>query len=59
VLLLDEPTEGLDGATAGDLLVGVRAAVPDAVLVIALHDHRAHELPWTPTHQTQLSRTFY
>jgi ATP-binding cassette subfamily C protein CydC len=59
VLLLDEPTEGLDGATAGDLLVGVRAAVPDAVLVIALHDHRAHELPWTPTHQIQLSRTFY
>jgi ATP-binding cassette subfamily C protein CydC len=59
VLLLDEPTEGLDGSTAGDLLVGVRAAVPHAVLVIALHDHRAHELPWTPTHHIQLSRTFY
>jgi ATP-binding cassette subfamily C protein CydC len=59
VLLLDEPTEGLDGATACDLLVGVRAAVPDAVVVIALHDHRAHELPWTPTHQLQLSRTVY
>jgi ATP-binding cassette, subfamily C, bacterial CydC len=59
VLLLDEPTEGLDGATAGDLLAGVRAAVPDAVLVIALHDHRADELPWTPTHQIQLSRTVY
>ena len=59
VLLLDEPTEGLDGATAGDLLAGVRAAVPDAVIVIALHDHRAHELPWTPTHQIQLPRTFY
>jgi hypothetical protein len=29
------------------------------VVVIALHDHRAHELPWTPTHQLQLSRTVY
>jgi ATP-binding cassette subfamily C protein CydC len=59
VLLLDEPTEGLDSATAGDLLLGVRAAVPDAVLVIALHDHRAYELPWTPTHRIQLSPTSY
>jgi ATP-binding cassette, subfamily C, bacterial CydC len=59
VLLLDEPTEGLDSATAGDLLIGVRAAVPNAVLVIALHDHRAYELPWTPTHRIQLSRTFH
>jgi ATP-binding cassette subfamily C protein CydC len=59
VLLLDEPTEGLDSATASDLLVGVRAAVPDAVLVIALHEHRAHELPCTPTHRIQLSPTFY
>jgi ATP-binding cassette, subfamily C, bacterial CydC len=58
VLLLDEPTEGLDNTTACDLLVGVRAALPDAVLVIALHDHRAHVLPWTPTQHIQLSRTF-
>jgi ATP-binding cassette subfamily C protein CydC len=59
VLALDEPTEGLDGRAARDLIVGVRAAVPDAVLVIALHDHRAYELPWIPTHRIQLSPTFY
>ena len=55
VLLLDEPTEGLDTATAGDLLAGVRAAAADAVLVIALHDRQAPELPWTPTHRIHLS----
>jgi ATP-binding cassette, subfamily C, bacterial CydC len=54
VLLLDEPTEGLDSATAGDLLAGVRAAVPEAVLVIALHDRQAPELPWIPRQQIQL-----
>jgi ATP-binding cassette subfamily C protein CydC len=58
VLLLDEPAEGLDSATAGDLLAGVRAAVPEAMLVIALHDRQARELPWIPTQQIQLFRTF-
>ena len=58
VLLLDEPTEGLDGTTARDLLGGVRAAIPDAVLVIALHDRQAPALPWTPMQQIQLSRTY-
>lgn len=58
VLLLDEPTEGLDAATAGDLLAGVRAAVPDAVLVIALHDRQAPALPWIPTQQIQLCHAF-
>ncbi|HET7048513.1 MAG TPA: ATP-binding cassette domain-containing protein [Solirubrobacteraceae bacterium] len=58
VLLLDEPTEGLDTATAGDLLASVRAAVPEAVLVIALHDRQAPELPWIPTQQIHLCPTF-
>jgi ATP-binding cassette subfamily C protein CydC len=58
VLLLDEPTEGLDATTAGDLLAGVRAAVSEAVLVIAIHDRHAPDLPWIPTQRVQLCHTF-
>jgi ATP-binding cassette, subfamily C, bacterial CydC len=58
VLLLDEPTEGLDTATARDLLAGVRAAVPDAVLVLALHDRQSPELRSSPTHRIRLARNF-
>ena len=54
VLLLDEPIDALDSDTAGDLLAGVRAAVPEAVLVLALHDRQVPDLPWIPTHQIQL-----
>jgi ABC-type transport system involved in cytochrome bd biosynthesis fused ATPase/permease subunit len=54
VLLLDEPTEGLDTATAARLLAGVRAFDPDAALVIALHDRQSPVLPWTPTARIEL-----
>ena len=37
VLLLDEPTEGLDDATATAVLHGVRRLLPDAVILIAAH----------------------
>lgn len=37
VLLLDEPTEGLDAQTAALALAGVRAALPDAAILIAAH----------------------
>jgi ATP-binding cassette subfamily C protein CydC len=37
VLLLDEPTEGLDDATARDVLTGIRAFLPQAAILIAAH----------------------
>ena len=55
VLLLDEPTEGLDTATAARLLAGVRAFDPSAALVIALHDRQCPALPWTPTARVALA----
>jgi ATP-binding cassette subfamily C protein CydC len=48
-LLLDEPTEGLDTAAATQLLAGVRSFLPDALLIIALHDRQSPRLPWSPT----------
>ena len=56
VLLLDEPTEGVDTAAATRLLAGVRAFDPAAALVIALHDRQAPELMWTPTARVALGR---
>ncbi len=43
ILLLDEPTEGLDPATADAVLSGVRKAFPNTLIVVAMHrgtDHR-------------------
>ncbi|SMH33565.1 thiol reductant ABC exporter subunit CydC [Maritimibacter sp. HL-12] len=37
LLLLDEPTEGLDRATAEAVLAGIRAALPEAAILIAAH----------------------
>jgi len=37
LLLLDEPTEGLDTATAKAVLDGVRGYLPDAAIMIAAH----------------------
>ncbi len=37
ILLLDEPTEGLDASTAEAVLSGIRAALPEAALIIATH----------------------
>lgn len=37
VLLLDEPTEGLDEPTAGRVLLGVRDFLPHAAILIAAH----------------------
>ena len=37
LLLLDEPTEGLDRATAEAVLAGIRAALPEAAILITAH----------------------
>jgi ATP-binding cassette subfamily C protein CydC len=55
VLLLDEPTEGVDAPTAARLLAGVRNFDPNAALVIALHDRQSLVLPWTPTARVELT----
>ncbi|WP_172291931.1 thiol reductant ABC exporter subunit CydC [Pseudoruegeria sp. HB172150] len=37
VLLLDEPTEGIDGETSAEVLAGMRSALPGAAILIATH----------------------
>jgi len=44
LLLLDEPTEGLDEATALAVLEGLRTYLPAAAIVTA--SHRAVETTW-------------
>jgi ATP-binding cassette, subfamily C, bacterial CydC len=54
VLLLDEPTEGIDTVTAARMLTGVREFLPAAVLVIVLHDRQPPLLPWLVDAQIDL-----
>ena len=42
ILLLDEPTEGLNGALAAEVLTGLRTALPEAIFILA--SHRAEEI---------------
>ncbi|WP_416797587.1 thiol reductant ABC exporter subunit CydC [Ciceribacter azotifigens] len=44
IILLDEPTEGLDVETACDILARLRSAFPRAAIVVAAH--RAEERAW-------------
>lgn len=44
ILLLDEPTEGLDAATAGAVLAGIRRALPEAAILAALHRGGDHPI---------------
>ncbi|MFE0380595.1 ATP-binding cassette domain-containing protein [Streptomyces inhibens] len=54
VLLLDEPTAGLDDRTAVRMLTGVRRALPDSALVIALPDRHDDLMPFAATHTLRL-----
>jgi ATP-binding cassette subfamily C protein CydC len=38
VLIVDEPTTGLDGATATHVMAEIRRRLPDSVLVMAMHE---------------------
>ncbi|MFJ2828399.1 ATP-binding cassette domain-containing protein [Streptomyces sp. NPDC087263] len=46
VLLLDEPTEGLDAPTARAVLEAIRARLPRCTLVVVAHDRHRDHLPW-------------
>jgi ATP-binding cassette, subfamily C, bacterial CydC len=45
LLLLDEPTEGLDHRTARTLLENLRAALPGTTIIAAIHDRTLDHLP--------------
>ncbi|MGW1760060.1 ATP-binding cassette domain-containing protein [Streptomyces mirabilis] len=57
VLLLDEPTAGLDVRTAVRMLTGVIRALPDSALVIALPDRHHDLLPFAATRVLRLQPT--
>lgn len=57
VLLLDEPTAGLDVRTAVRMLKGVRLALPDSALVIALPDRHHDLMPFAATRILRLKPT--
>jgi ATP-binding cassette, subfamily C, bacterial CydC len=44
LMLLDEPTEGLDHATAAQVLTNLRAALPGTTIVAAIHGRNAGDL---------------
>ncbi|HEY3713056.1 MAG TPA: ATP-binding cassette domain-containing protein [Jatrophihabitantaceae bacterium] len=44
LLLLDEPTEGLDDAIAAEVLANLRAALPGTTIVAAIHGRNAGDL---------------
>lgn len=54
LLMLDEPTEGLDADTATRVLAAARELRPQRALIIALHDRQFTGLPWEPTARIDL-----
>ncbi|MDX6257545.1 MAG: ATP-binding cassette, subfamily bacterial CydC, partial [Frankiales bacterium] len=44
LMLLDEPTEGLDDETAGQMLANLRAALPGTTIVAAIHARNAGDM---------------
>jgi ATP-binding cassette subfamily C protein CydC len=43
-MLLDEPTEGLDDATAVQVLANLRVALPATTIVAAIHGRNASQM---------------
>jgi ATP-binding cassette subfamily C protein CydC len=52
VLLIDEPTTGLDRTIAARVLVAIREHLPDAALVLAIHEHPEAGVPLAPSWST-------
>jgi ATP-binding cassette subfamily C protein CydC len=52
VLLIDEPTTGLDSTTAADVLIAVRRWLPQAVVVLAMHELPANSAALGPAWST-------
>ncbi|HET6501737.1 MAG TPA: ATP-binding cassette domain-containing protein [Amycolatopsis sp.] len=48
LLLLDEPSEGLDATTARVVLANLRAALPHTTIIAAIHDRTFAHLPLVP-----------
>lgn len=44
ILLLDEPTEGLDQKMASRVLVGIRTALPEALIIATMHRGADHPI---------------
>ena len=44
ILLLDEPTTGIDRNTAGSMLQGILSAFPQATMLLILHDRELASL---------------
>jgi ATP-binding cassette, subfamily C, bacterial CydC len=57
ILLADEPTEGLDGRAARELLGTLRRADPLLTLVLAMHDQQLGQLAWRPDTIVRLAKT--
>ena len=55
LLLLDEPTEGLDHRTARALLGNLRSALPGTTIIAAIHDRTLDHLPVPASATIQLA----
>jgi ATP-binding cassette subfamily C protein CydC len=49
-MLLDEPTEGVDDATALQILANLRQALPDTTIIAAIHSRNTSDIT---THANQ------